>query len=267
MNESTPTAGQPNEDGVDASIGDVRRTGPGELGEDDPRVVQLFGPALPKVAGFAQMLAEEGVRRGLIGPRELPRLWERHLVNSGAVAQLLPGSGTVVDVGSGAGLPGIVLGAMRPDLDVVLLEPMERRVTWLQEAVDALELTSVRVLRGRAEELHGTLVADAVTARAVAPMGRLVTWTLPLLKVGGVLLAMKGGRAAEELEEAAEVIAAGGGAPGEVLDVPADGLPGATVVRVVRTSEGTLHRPLRSGRSRRGTADGARKPRSRRRRA
>lgn len=236
-----------------------------ELGPADPRVARFFGSALPKVAAFAEMLSEEGVRRGLIGPREVPRLWERHLINSGAIAGLLPASGTLIDVGSGAGLPGVVLGAMRPDLEVVLLEPMQRRVTWLEEVVDSLGLSSVRVVRGRAEELHGTITADAVTARAVAPLERLVVWTVPLLKRGGVLLAMKGGRAAEELVQASEVITAAGGSPGEVLDAPADGLPGTTVVRIVRTSEGEALKATRgrpgSGRSSRRSS---RAPRRRR---
>lgn len=232
---------------------------PVELGPADPRVVRFFGEALPKVAGFAQMLSEEGVRRGLIGPREVPRLWERHLINSGAIARLLPESGTLIDVGSGAGLPGVVLGAMRPDLDVVLLEPMERRVTWLEEVVDSLGLSSVRVVRGRAEELQGTIAADAVTARAVAPLDRLVSWTLPLLKTGGVLLAMKGGRAAEELAQASEVIAAAGGSSGEVLDAPADGLPGTTVVRIMRTSGGEGPKARRAARGGSGSATSPRK--------
>lgn len=238
------------------SDGDERHE---ELGPEDPRVARFFGEALPKVAGFAGMLVEEGVRRGLIGPREVPRLWERHLINSGAIARLLPTRGTLIDVGSGAGLPGVVLAAMRPDLDVVLLEPMERRVTWLEEVVASLGLSSVRVVRGRAEELHGMIVADAVTARAVAPLDRLVSWTLPLLKTGGVLLAMKGGRAAEELTQASEVIAAAGGSPGEVLDAPADGLPGTTVVRIVRTSNGDAPKARRAAR-RPGSGAPSRKP-------
>lgn len=203
------------------------------LDSDDIRVVDLLGPAHATVAAFAAMLSEEGVTRGLIGPREVPRLWERHLVNSAAVAAFLPESGTLLDVGTGAGLPGVVLAAMRPDLHVVLLEPMERRVTWLREVVDALGLTSTEVLRGRAEELHRKLQVDVVTARAVAPMDRLAGWTLPLLRAGGALLAMKGEHATDELAAAAATIRSLGGAPGEVLTAPTvDGLPPTTVVRV-----------------------------------
>lgn len=205
------------------------------LAADDPRVTELFGDAHETVVRFAALLADQGVLRGLIGPREVPRLWERHLVNSAAVVQFLPGSGTVIDVGTGAGLPGIVLAAMRPDLHVVLLDPMERRVTWLTEVVEQLGLPSVEVVRGRAEDMHGVLVADAVTARAVAPMDRLAGWTLPLLRAGGVLLAMKGRTALQELEDAAPTIRSLGGGPGEVLEsTTIDGLAAATIIRVVR---------------------------------
>jgi 16S rRNA (guanine527-N7)-methyltransferase len=198
-------------------------------------VVALLGDAYATVSRFAEMLAEEGVLRGLIGPREVPRLWERHLLNSAVVAPHLPDSGTVVDVGTGAGLPGVVIAAMRPDLHVVLLEPMERRVAWLNEVVAELGLTSAEVVRGRAEELRGVLRADAITARAVAPMDRLAAWTLPLLGVGGSLVAMKGQHAAAELSSAAGVIRSLGGSAGEVIEAPTlDGLRPTYLVRVVR---------------------------------
>ena len=205
------------------------------LAGDDPRVVAFFGDAHETIAQFAALLADQGVIRGLIGPREVARLWERHLINSASVVSFLPASGTVIDVGSGAGLPGIVLAAIRPDLRVVLLEPMERRVAWLTEVVEQLGLGSVEILRGRAEDMQGTLVADAVTARAVAPLDRLAGWTLPLLRAGGVLLAMKGQTARQELEDAAPAIRSLGGGPGEVLEAPTiDGLAGTTIIRVVR---------------------------------
>lgn len=194
-----------------------------------------LGVGRPAVERFHDMLAEQGITRGLIGPREVPRLWERHLLNSAAVATLLPAAGTLVDVGSGAGLPGVVLAALRPDLHVVLLEPMERRVAWLTEVVAELDLASVEVRRGRAEELHGQLAVEAVTARAVAPMDRLAGWTLPLLRAGGVLLAMKGQQAEDELAGARDVIDAWGGGAREVVDVAAGGDP-TRVVRVVRES-------------------------------
>lgn len=212
--------------------------GRGEAGADDAGVSDelldaALGPARATVEHFHDLLVKHGVTRGLIGPREAPRLWARHLLNSAAVAQLLPVAGRLVDVGTGAGLPGVVLAALRPDLEVVLVEPMERRVTWLREVVAELGLASTEVLRGRAEELHGRLSAQAVTARAVAPLDRLAGWALPLLEQGGVLLAMKGENAAVELASAAGVIDQWGGGPGEVLAVSAGGVS-TRVVRVVR---------------------------------
>src|SRR5882757_1755602 len=149
---------------------------------------------MPAAVQFAELLAAVGIERGLIGPREVDRLWDRHLLNSAVVGEYLPHGARVVDVGSGAGLPGIPLCLARPDLDVTMLEPMARRVAWLNEVVDTLSL-SARVVRGRAEEpaikqqLAG---ADVVTARAVAPLARLWTWSAPLLRQGGRLVALKG---------------------------------------------------------------------------
>jgi 16S rRNA (guanine527-N7)-methyltransferase len=201
----------------------------------DARVATYLGDALPVVQRFAELLAEEGVRRGLLGPREVPRLWARHLLNCAAAGPLLP-AGTVVDVGSGAGLPGVVLAAVRPDVHVILLEPMERRVVWLREVVAELGLDA-EVVRGRAEELHGGLLADAVTARAVAPLERLVGWTLPLLRQGGSLLALKGVAAADELVSAAGIIAELGGDRGRVLEVGSvEGVATTRVIRVVRAA-------------------------------
>ncbi|MBO1751169.1 16S rRNA (guanine(527)-N(7))-methyltransferase RsmG [Actinotalea sp. BY-33] len=196
------------------------------------------------MVAFHALLADEGVTRGLIGPREVPRLWERHLVNSAAVATFLPSEGVVVDVGSGAGLPGVVLAAMRPDLDIVLLEPMQRRVTWLTDVIARLDLTNARVVRGRAEDLVGAIVADAVTARAVAPMDRLGAWTIPLLRQGGVLLALKGSRANDELTQARDSIAELGGDSGEVLEAATvTGGEPTTVVRVRRLAPALPVRP------------------------
>lgn len=165
-------------------------------------VRDLFGASWPTVSAYAHLLGSHGVERGLIGPREVARLWSRHLLNSAALAGFLPDEGTVVDVGSGAGLPGVVLAAMRPDLEVHLVEPMRRRVVWLTEVCGALGLERVVVHAARAEELHGRLVADVVTARAVAPLERLGGWTLPLVRAGGRLAVLKGRRAAEELRSA-----------------------------------------------------------------
>jgi 16S rRNA (guanine527-N7)-methyltransferase len=198
---------------------------------------QVFGDNLRGAVLFAEMLAQHGVARGLIGPREIDRLWQRHLLNSAVIAELLPRNSRVVDVGSGAGLPGIPLALGRPDLDITLLEPMARRVSWLDEVVERLGLR-VSVLRGRAEEVEvrqRLRDCDAVTARAVAPIGRLADWCLPLLRPGGRLLALKGASAEEELARDAELVARAGGhrrrivtCGADVVDVP------ATVVLVER---------------------------------
>ena len=203
--------------------------------EGDPRLPAYFGEAWTQVEGFARLLRGEGELRGLIGPREQSRLWERHLLNSAAVVQHLPSTGLIVDVGSGAGLPGVVIAAMLPEAHVVLLEPMERRTQWLEEVVAALGLSNARVERGRAEEFDGALEADAVTARAVAAMDKLARWCLPLLRPGGQLVALKGSSAQEELERAKYTLRKLGADAGEVLDAPTlDGVDSTTVVRVMR---------------------------------
>ncbi len=165
----------------------------------------MFSDALPRVEQFADLLATDGVVRGLIGPREVPRLWERHLVNCALLGLGIPAAGPervrVADVGSGAGLPGLVLALCRPDLEVTLIEPLLRRTTFLGEAVEHLGLTNVEVLRDRAEALHGRHVFDVVTSRAVAPLDRLARWCLPLVAPGGRMLAMKGSAATAEVAE------------------------------------------------------------------
>jgi 16S rRNA (guanine527-N7)-methyltransferase len=204
----------------------------------------VFGPALDRAAAYARLLATDGTVRGLIGPREVSRLWDRHLLNSAAIATLVPADARVVDVGSGAGLPGIPLALARPDLAITLLEPLARRVAFLTECVERLGLEQVTVVRGRAEEgpvrreLGG---ADVVTARAVAPLDRLAGWCLPLLRPGGQLLALKGSTAAEELA-AVQPLA---GAASAVLTEA--GNPPATVVVVTR---GTVRATARGGRAR-----------------
>jgi len=225
----------------------------------DPRLPEHFGASWPAIEGFHAMLRDQGVLRGLVGPREVGRLWERHLVNSAAVVPFLPTTGQIVDVGSGAGLPGVVVAAMRPDAEVVLLEPMERRTDWLAEVVSTLGLSNARVLRGRAEDQVGELRADAVTARAVAALDKLYGWTLPLLAVGGRLVALKGGRAQQEAEDAVAVGELWGGGPAEILEAPTlPGLEPTSVVVVTRTSAGSA--PTRT-RVSRGTEGGPRRPR------
>lgn len=154
---------------------------------------------LAQAERYADLLATEGVTRGLIGPREVPRLWDRHLLNSAVLAAAIPDSASVADVGSGAGLPGLVLALARPDLTVALVEPLLRRTTFLEEVVHDLALTRVEVLRSRAEELHGRRRFDVVTSRAVAPLERLLGWSMPLVAPTGVMLALKGSSVAEEL--------------------------------------------------------------------
>jgi 16S rRNA (guanine527-N7)-methyltransferase len=156
---------------------------------------------------YAELLATDGVVRGLIGPREAPRLWDRHLVNCALLADLVPEGATVCDIGSGAGLPGLVLAIARPDLTVTLVEPLLRRTTFLHEVVDALGLTTVEVVRGRADSLHGERRFDVVTSRAVAPLGRLLAWSMPLVAPEGALVAMKGSSVAEEIVEARDDLA------------------------------------------------------------
>jgi len=203
--------------------------------EGDARLPEYFGAAWPTVSRFAALLREQGELRGLLGPREQSRLWERHLLNSAAVVQHLPRTGAIADVGSGAGLPGIVVAAMLPEAELVLIDPMERRTQWLEEVVAELGLSNVRVVRARAEELDGALEADAVTARAVAAMDKLARWCLPLLRDGGTLVALKGRSAGDELEKAKYVLRKLGGDAGEVLDAPTiPGVDSTTVVRVMR---------------------------------
>lgn len=162
-------------------------------------VHRAFGDRAGLAQRYVDALATSGTERGLIGPREVDRLWERHLLDCAGLGQWCPPAGAVLDVGSGAGLPGLALAIARPDLEVTLLEPMQRRVTWLDQVVDELGLP-VRVIRGRAQDTG--VVSSTVTARAVAPLDRLVQWCLPLVAGGGQLLAMKGRSAAAELDRA-----------------------------------------------------------------
>jgi 16S rRNA (guanine527-N7)-methyltransferase len=217
-----------------------------------PTATTIFGDNLAAAVQFTELLAAVGVERGLIGPREVDRLWDRHILNSAAIASAIPEGARVVDLGSGAGLPGVPLIIARPDLRVTLLEPMARRVAWLTEVVDTLAL-SASVVRGRAEEpaikqqLAG---ADVVIARAVAPLAKLWAWSVPLLRRGGQLVALKGESADEEVaRDGSAVTRAGGSLPVvercgvDVLAVP------TTIVVVTRLDT-----------ERRGRAQG-RKPR------
>jgi 16S rRNA (guanine527-N7)-methyltransferase len=207
----------------------------------------VFGPALPLAIRFAELLATDGVQRGLLGPREVPRLWERHLLNCAVVAELVPEDAEVVDVGSGAGLPGIVIAMLRPAVRMILLEPLLRRTVFLEECVTGLGLTNVTVRRGRAEELAGTLRADVATSRAVAPLDRLVPLSAGVLRPGGTILAIKGRDAAAELEPARPVLRRLGVRSADVVQA-GQGIvePPATVVRILTGETGRR----RSGRRR-----------------
>lgn len=202
----------------------------------EPGVEAQLGPSLAKLRSYAGLLGTDGVVRGLIGPRETPRLWDRHILNSAALLPLLPHKGVVVDVGSGAGLPGMVLGIIRPGLAVILLEPLLRRVGFLTHCVEALDLPNVTVLHGRAEQ-HAGLGADVAVARAVAPLPRLAKICLPLLRPEGELLALKGERAADELQLAQATLRDLGASSWSVVTVaPPDAVANATVIRVVAGS-------------------------------
>lgn len=168
--------------------------------------VTLFGDQIEVARSFTNELARRGEVLGLIGPLEPPRLWTRHILNSALLAPLLEARGRVADVGSGAGLPGLVLAIARPDVEFVLIEPMERRTDWLRGEADRLGLQNVTVLRGRAEDVADEVVVDQVTARAVSALSKLIPLTVPLVRSGGQLILMKGARVDEEIEKARKVI-------------------------------------------------------------
>jgi 16S rRNA (guanine527-N7)-methyltransferase len=207
----------------------------------------IFGPRLDVAQRYADILASTGVERGLIGPHEIDRLWERHLLNSAVVGELLDQGHRVVDIGSGAGLPGLPLAIARPDLQVVLLEPLLRRSDFLREVVAELGLP-VEVVRGRAEEswVRDQIGdRDAAVSRAVAALDKLTKWSMPLLRPGGRMVAIKGERAPDEVEEHRRVMAASGAVDVRVVTCGANYLrPPATVV-LARRGKQTRHKPAR----------------------
>ncbi len=211
---------------------------------------------------YADLLATEGVVRGLIGPREASRVWERHILNCAAVAEVIPEGASVCDVGSGAGLPGLVLAIVRPDVRVTLAEPLLRRTTFLNEVVSELGLTSVTVHRGRAETLHGVAQFDAVTSRAVAPLDRLLKWSMPLVAPAGALVAMKGGTAAQEVAAVRRLVGQLRLTTPELLEL-GQGDSAATIVRVSWADPARVSWPLADGRA---TGPGPRSATSKKRR-
>jgi len=194
---------------------------------------EVFGGAAGQAERYAGLLVGVGVEWGVIGPNEVPRVWERHLLNSAVVAELVPDGCSLVDLGSGAGLPGIVLAMLLPDSEVVLLEPMLRRANFLEECVAELGLGNARVVRARAEQMAGHLAVDVVTARAVAPLDRLAALAVGLLKPGGIVLAVKGARASAEVRDAKAALERLGLRDAEGLVVGSGKVdPAATVVRL-----------------------------------
>ena len=182
----------------------------GEVELEPAAAAVIFGEHLEKARKFAENLARHGEERGLIGPLEPPRLWSRHILNCGVFADLLPAGGLVGDVGSGAGLPGIVLAIARPDVRFVLIEPMERRTDWLSEQAAELDLANVTVCRSRVQDAPYMEACDVVTARAVSALKTLVPMTAPLVRPGGQLLLMKGVNADREIDEARKQLRAHG---------------------------------------------------------
>jgi 16S rRNA (guanine527-N7)-methyltransferase len=224
-----------------------------DLAPPPSSAAHVFGESLETAARYAELLANAGVERGLIGPREGDRVWERHLLNCAAVSDLIAPGARVADIGSGAGLPGIPLALARPDLRVVLVEPMARRTAFLNEVIAELGL-AVEVARGRAEErsVRESLgEVDAVVCRAVATLDKLAAWCLPLLRPGGQLLAIKGEGADEEADRHRRVIAKLGGETVRVVRCGGDYLDLPTTVVVVERGSGPMRRPHARAKARR----------------
>lgn len=232
-------------------VGPVEPTANTTATSEPAAAAAIFRPRLDLARRYAEVLAGPGVERGLLGPREVQRIWERHLLNSAAVAELLEPGDRVIDIGSGAGLPGIPLALARPDVNVVLLEPLLRRSEFLSEAVEQLGL-AVEVVRGRAEDpwvrdRFGE--RDLAVSRAVASLDKLAKWSVPLLRMGGRMLAIKGERATEEVEQYRRVMAASGAVDARVVTCGATYLrPPATVV-MARRARPPRQQPTRSGKA------------------
>ncbi len=219
----------------------------------------LYGEFTSQAEAFWHHLSTTGVERGLIGPREVPRLWERHILNCAVVTDLLSQQDTILDLGSGAGLPGLAMAIRRPELEFILVEPMQRRVEWLTQVTDDLGLTNVEVRRARAQDLGGELKVSVVTARAVASLTELVFWAAPLLKPRGRLVALKGAKAPAEMQELQTATAAGGTVSAQSHVVGTGILPQATTVVEVRANWPRVI-SLTSSKPSRNTARGRTKP-------
>lgn len=227
---------------------------PGEdagIGAAPESAAAMFGDRLGIAKRYAELLATAGVERGLLGPREVDRIWDRHILNSAVLSELLGPGERIIDIGSGAGLPGIPLAIARPDLDVVLLEPLLRRSEFLTEVVDELGL-AVEVARGRAEEpgvRNRFGERDAAVSRAVASLDKLTRWSLPLLRPDGRMLAIKGERASEEVEQYRRVMAASGAADVRVVTCGATYLRLPATVVSARRGKPPHHKPARTGKA------------------
>ncbi|RWZ82976.1 16S rRNA (guanine(527)-N(7))-methyltransferase RsmG [Glutamicibacter sp. HZAU] len=187
--------------------------------EETVAAEKIFGDRLDLAKRYVEHLATSGIERGLLGPREVPRLWSRHVLNCAVIEEVMDKDAEVADVGSGAGLPGLCLAIARPDLKLTLIEPLERRCIWLSEVIEDLGLTNVTVMRGRAEQMVDVVNARYVTARAVSALTNLAGLTIPLLHGQGELIAIKGRSAAEEIAKATKAIRKLGGKEAEVLTV------------------------------------------------
>jgi 16S rRNA (guanine527-N7)-methyltransferase len=221
----------------------------------------IFGDAWAAAERYAELLTGPGVERGLVGPAEAGRIWDRHLLNCAVVAELVPDQCLLADLGSGAGLPGIVLALLRPEADVILVEPMARRVAFLTECVQELGLLRVQVVRGRAEDLAGDISADIVTSRAVAPLAKLAGWAVGLCRPGGTVLAIKGVTAPDEVARSRADLRRLGINDLAVLQVGSDKVePPATVVRFTAPRRGgrpqLRARPKTGGRPRNRESSG-----------
>lgn len=211
---------------------------------------------------YTELLATEGVVRGLIGPREADRLWDRHVLNSAVLSEAIPPEATVCDIGTGAGLPGVVVAIARPDITMTLVEPLLRRTTFLGEVVAELGLDHVEVVRGRADDLHDRRTFDVVTSRAVAPLDRLLGWSMPLVAPTGAMVAMKGRSAREEITAARGLFSTWRCAEPEVLDLGTGIVdPQTHVVRVSWADPGRIGWPLARGPERGRQSQKRRRPR------